>query len=784
MAEQKDVFLKRLLSTFRLEAEERLMAMSSLLLTLENSPNAETSRDLVETLFRDAHSLKGAARAVNLSPIESVCQALESALFELKGHHLPVSTHLFDTLHQVLDGLGVMLTEIGLVATPAHERRASELGALLAHGLAGHAASAVPPASAPRKGRRSAKVPVAEPKSSTSEPEPVAEIAVDVSERAAIPQVTTVRIPAERLDALLLQVEEVLLLKHSIGQRVRDLRAMGDELKERDKEWRKSYREARSGQRAMGPTGARNDIVTGSGSRLSWVDRAVDSLEERGLLMKSFDDRVALMSKALEQDHRILGTMVDHLLSNTKQLLMLPFASLLEMFPKLVRDLSRDKGREADLVIQGAEIVIDKRILEGLKDPLIHLVRNAIDHGIEDPDVRRAKGKPVRGVVSILVTHTNGSKVDILVSDDGAGVDEASVLSASVKMGVVARENANQLSQSEVVSLMFRSGVSTSPIITDLSGRGLGLAIVREKMEALGGTIAIETRPNAGTSFRLVLPLTLATVRGLLIRASGQVFMLPISNVIRVVRIDDKDIGTVENRETLEFAGEVLALVWLADVLQIPRGVLKGGGNPGLSAIVLGVGAERIAFRVDAVEDEQEILVKSLGAPLVRVRNVAGATVLGTGQVVPILNSLDLMKSALNVKGVLAVTPAADEAAGRLSILVAEDSITTRMLMKNILETAGYDVTTAVDGAEAFSLLKTEHFDLVVSDVEMPRMNGFDLTEKIRAASELADLPIVLVTALESREHRERGIDVGASAYIVKSSFDQSNLLEVIGRLI
>ncbi|MGB7543617.1 MAG: response regulator, partial [Burkholderiales bacterium] len=329
---------------------------------------------------------------------------------------------------------------------------------------------------------------------------------------------------------------------------------------------------------------------------------------------------------------------------------------------------------------------------------------------------------------------------------------------------------------------VFQSGVSTSPIITDVSGRGLGLAIVREKVERLGGSVAIESRPGAGTRLRIALPLTLATFRGVIVRAGERLFVIPAASFERVVRVAKEDIRTVENRETIPLGGRAVSLVGLGDLLELPR--KAGEAADSVQAVVLGLGAARIAFRVEQVLGEQEVLVKTLGPQLARVRNVAGASVLGTGQVVPVLNVPDLMHSAVK-RATVPIAPVAESAgAQQRSILVVEDSITSRALLKNILESVGYRVTTAVDGIDAYTALKTATFDLVVSDVEMPRMDGFDLTAKVRADKQLAELPVVLVTALGSPEHRERGIDVGANAYIVKSSFDQSNLLEIVRRLI
>ncbi|MBI4462807.1 MAG: response regulator, partial [Acidobacteria bacterium] len=294
-----------------------------------------------------------------------------------------------------------------------------------------------------------------------------------------------------------------------------------------------------------------------------------------------------------------------------------------------------------------------------------------------------------------------------------------------------------------------------------------------------------ETAPGVGTSFRIVLPLTVATFRGLLVRVAEHTFVLPTTNVERVLQVLPDDVKTVENRETIQLQGQALSLVRLESALGLPPARPAGSAANKLPVVVLGAAERRMGFLVEEILSEQEVLVKSLGRQLSRVKNIAGAAVLGTGKVVPILNIPDLMKSAVRaVPGEKLTAAPAEAPRRRKSLLVVEDSITARTLLKNILESAGYEVKTAVDGVDAFTLLRSEECDLVVSDVDMPRMNGFDLTAKIRADKKLSELPVVLVTALESREDRERGIDVGANAYIVKSSFDQSNLLEVIRRLI
>ena len=371
-----------------------------------------------------------------------------------------------------------------------------------------------------------------------------------------------------------------------------------------------------------------------------------------------------------------------------------------------------------------------------------------------------------------------------MVADDGTGVDLEKVKKAAVKRGFISGEQAKAMDDDAAMSLIFESEISTSPIVTDISGRGLGLAIVWEKVEKLGGKKFAQSQPGRGAEFRIIIPITLATFRGLLLRVGEQWFIVPTVNVEQAVRIKSNEVRTVENREIISLNGRTLSFAWLADVLEFSRTENDGGNGKFITTIILSAAGKQLAFGVDEVINEAEVLLKPLGKQLSRVRNVYGGAILGSGKVVAVLNVADLIKSAAVAPSLpVRVEPSAP-AGEKISILVAEDSITSRMLLKNILESAGYVVKTVTDGLEALTELKQGNYDLLVSDVDMPRMNGFVLTSNIRAEKKLADLPVVLVTALKSREDRERGIDAGANAYIVKSSFDQSNLLDVIKKII
>jgi two-component system chemotaxis sensor kinase CheA len=761
MDSKDEAFLKRLLSTFRVEAAEHLAAMSSCLLDLEKYPAADRQTELVERIFREAHSMKGAARSVNLKEIESSCQSLESVFAAIKKSGLVLTPGHFDVLHRAVDLLSSCLSTLKEGWSAEQKKTLKTLTGQLEE---------------MSKGGRPPEPAVKQDAFTMPGTSPVVEQSAAVVVPAAAPE--TVRIPAEKLGAVLLQAEEFLSEKLAAGRRAAEIRELRVFIEQRDKKWGKLQPVLRAVGQALEKSGS-TGLPDRQGGRIM---KLLEVMEENADFIRSLRTRVAALEKSAAHDQRV-AAMVDNLTETMKAVLMVPFSAVLELFPKLVRDLSHAQGKEAEFAVQGGDVEVDRRVLDEMKDPLIHLLRNCIDHGIEKPAAREKAGKPRSGSLSFSVSHAENKRVVLAISDDGTGIDFDKVRDAAVKTGVLPPEEAASLGDAETLQLIFQSGISTSPIITDLSGRGLGLAIVKEKVDRLNGTISCESHEGRGTTFRIVLPLTLTAFRGLAVRVDEHLFIVPTMNLDRTVRVARDEIRTVENSETISLGGRTIPLLPLHAVLELPQKEKKGGDDF-LHAAVLRSAEKLVAFSVDGVLKEEEVLIKGLGPQLSRVRNVSGATVLGNGRVVPILNVSDLMKSAVR-SGVSPVrTLAREEAAPVKKVLVVEDSITARTLLKNILESAGYEVRTAVDGVDAFALLKTEAADIVISDVDMPRMNGFDLTAKIRSDRKFADLPVVLVTALESRDDRERGIDVGASAYIVKSSFDQSNLLETIRRLI
>lgn len=777
MGNSEDKFMAELRQAFAIEAEEHLQTITDGLLELEKVHDVKDGLRILEPVYRAAHSLKGASRAVNKSGMERLAHAMESVLLALKRGEIHSLPEHFDVLQ---DTVGMLNT---LLADPDKDESidvATLVNRLQLLAKTKDAATDPPGDETPTEVTGDEDRLQPPPTDQTKPTSPVPETGGGT---IAHPM-ETVRIKASKLDLLLLKAEEMLSVKQAIEQRASDIRDMVGQLFLWGKNWERISEEVGNMRYAKdesdpGPALAQ----TGTDS-----SRLLDFLEWNHAYLTTMESRLTELSSALVEDHRNASTMVDGILEDAKELIMIPASSLLQKFPKMVRDIARDQDKNVDLSMVGGDVAIDRRILEDLQPPLMHLLRNCVDHGIEKPEIRTKANKSPAGSVTVTVSKEASNRVLIVVSDDGAGIELDKVLESGRRQGVVSASAPDTIAEEDTLELIFKSGISTSPIITDLSGRGLGLAIVHEKVSQLGGSVSVQSTPGTGTTFSMSLPLTKATFRGTLVRVSDRFFVVPSVSMERVVRIRIGDVKTVENREAVTLGKTAVSLVRLHDVLEIAYPEIQPGQQVSdtVPALVLGEGKHRIAFVVDEIVAEQEVLVKSLGSHLAGLKCVSGATILGSGKIAPILNVPGLMTLAAESAGMPVKTQAASKGAqvGKKSIVVVEDSLTSRTLLKNILESSGFDVLTAVDGLDGFRVLKTEKVDLVVSDVEMPRMDGFELTEKIRADKEFSELPVVLVTARESREDRERGVEAGANAYIVKSSFDQSNLLGVVRTLI
>jgi two-component system chemotaxis sensor kinase CheA len=464
------------------------------------------------------------------------------------------------------------------------------------------------------------------------------------------------------------------------------------------------------------------------------------------------------------------------------RLRMISVGYLFGTFPRAMRDLANERGKDVQILIKGEETELDKAIIDEMKGPIMHILRNAIDHGIEPPDERVAKGKPRTGLITLTASQ-KGSQVVIEVSDDGRGIDTEKIKREAIKRGFIVEEKAKDLADEQVYSLLFIPGFSTSETVTEVSGRGVGLDVVRENILKLKGIVEVHSKPGQGSRFVLKVPLTLGITESLFVACGNETFALPIENVVETIRVSQGEIQTVEGKEAVTLRGQILPLVRLNDVFNLSqRGILEKKVFP---VVIVQSVERRIGLMIDQLLGRHEIVRKNLGGPLKNVRGISGATIIGDGRVILILDIPQIIENveSIMVKKVqLASKPG--PAKKRKTILLAEDTLSTAMLEKNILESAGFSVVIARDGQAALEMASQERFDLVITDVLMPRMDGFELTLRLKRDHLYKDVPIVIVTTRESNANKRRGLEAGAEAYILKSEFTPEGLLETIERLI
>ena len=595
-------------------------------------------------------------------------------------------------------------------------------------------------------------------------PEPPEPAAVS-SERY---QIDTVRVEATRLDTLMTQAGELAVTKGRITRRMDDI----------DKVlffWESWVRDSLVNRLKVG-----EQTSQGLESLQTFQQITENRLDQLGDLLKQ------LRTTAYE-DSAQLETLSNDLESGILKLRQLPLSSMFSLFPRMVRDLAKQQDKTINLVIEGGDIQVDKRILEEMKAPLNHLIRNAIDHGLETPSERIAMDKPPTATIW-LKAHQRGSLIDIEVVDDGRGLSVESIKRTALRRGLYTDAALAKMSAEQIQDLIFMPGFSTRTTVTEISGRGVGLDVVRVNVERLKGSIQVNSNPAQGCTFRFTLNTSLATASALIVAVNETAYAIPGEFVDVMMRVERQDIFTLDGSPTVNFQGQPLSIAWLSELLQMPVSVAQpqktSTPNQSIACVVIKVGSERLGVFVDELIDQQDIVLKPHSKLLKRVRNILGATILGTGEVCMVLSPQDLIKSVRGNDGEF-ITTQLESSIIQPRVLLVEDSIPIRTQVRRILEGAGYQVTTAVDGLDGLNKLQQEGmFDAVVSDVEMPNLDGLGLTSRIREETKYEDLPIILVTTLAQDEDKRRGADAGANAYITKGDFDQSLLIDTLRRLI
>jgi len=784
-----------LLATFRAEVDDRLASLSAGLLQLEAHPSP---KQLVAGLFRDAHTVKGSARMMGLQQVLDTAHAAEDLLGALRDGRFQVRRDLVDLLLATVDGISRSIP--GAPAPVAPDHLLALIDALRA-ALNGDDPVTIPrppePAFAlPAPPRPSAATPGSAPgltppttpstapstASSTKPiptPAPPPAPAPTLTPPPAPPTPPAVALPlgvdrGERaLDSVRVTSQRVYDLLDVVGEAELDTRRVEKNAAEVVALVAEQNRWVRAMRDALAATGGTlHEDVELAIHRIVSVS---DQLQASGHQLREL----------VEDSRGRLGVVRDGAMG----LAMVPVRRVVAAFPRLVRDVASSTGKDVGLSLVGEDVELDKKVLDGVADALKHLLINAVDHGCETPEDRVAQGKPPRATVTVSAKSAGGTVV-LEVSDDGRGIDEDKVRATAIERGVL--PPGSTLSGPQLLQLLFMPAFSTASTVTSTSGRGVGLDVVQTAVDDLGGTIDIDSELGRGTRFMLTLPVTLGVLRCLIARVGDERYAVPVPGVMESLSLRDVPVDNVAGVPVVIRHGVSVPLLDLGDALGV-----DGERDPRAALVVRNNGAQDlIAWSVDRLEGELELVVKDLGSFVGRLPLVTGATIDGDGSVVCLIDLREI--AGRRGGGVTAARAPGATSSGGLGaaeheptplgrkprILVVEDSVGVRELERVILESAGYDVMTAVDGLDGIARLRSEPADLVLSDVEMPGMDGFTLTRTIRRTRGWEQVPVVIMTSRGDEGDRRAGLEAGASAYLLKSDFDQTELVETVKRLV
>ena len=780
-----------LLATFRAEVDERLASLSAGLLQLETHG---APRQLIAALFRDAHTVKGSARMMGLTRVLETAHAAEDLLGALRDGRFQIRRDYVDLLLATVDGIGRSIS--GALA-PEVDEYLTELETALRVALEGEDPVKVPRMSEPvpipvvPQPQLFAGIPLAPTfPTAVQVPVPTATGALAPASPAApwlppavplppsaagstVPLPPTlladrggerapdsVRVTSQRVYDLLDVVGEAELDARRVEQNAEKVIALASD----QKRWLRALRDAVAASGASLP----DDIELAVSNVMSVTDQMQSSGHQLRELVEDARGRLALVRD---------GAM---------GLAMVPVRRVVAAFPRLVRDVASSTGKDVRLNLIGEDVELDKKVLDGVADALKHLVINAVDHGCETPEERIAADKPPRATVTVLAKAAGGTVV-LEVSDDGRGIDEDKVRAAAIDRGLL--PVGSTLAGGQLFQLLFLAAFSTSVTVTSTSGRGVGLDVVKTAVDDLGGTIDVFSELGSGSRFVLTLPITLGVLRCLIARVGDERYAVPVPGVMESLSLRDVAVENVAGVPVVIRHGVSVPLLDLGAALGV-----ESARDPRAALVVRHSGAsDLIAWSVDRLEGELELVVKDLGSFVGRLPLVTGATIDGDGSVVCLIDLREISGRAggtghvggsANMVGSVTAQNDTTPMGRKPRILVVEDSVGVRELERVILESAGYEVVTAVDGLDGISRLRAEPADLVLSDVEMPGMDGFTLTRTIRRTRGWEQVPVVIMTSRGDDADRRAGLEAGASAYLLKSDFDQTELVDTVRRLV
>ena len=724
------------LPSFVDSAREHIDAIDQGLLELEKK--GLSAEDVINNITRNAHSLKGAAMTMGIDEIADLCHGMEDLIREIQEERAKFGPEIFDILFKANDANNAILeslTDSSPVSVDITSIRGRIKGMISSE-------ECIP-------GGYISQQDTEKPESATT----TNRISYD-----------SVRVPTKKVDRFLNIAVELVITRNRM----------------------QSFQEKLDGL---------EDLRKKEQSELTLLDRNLEShstnlslsassMEQLHHLNHQGQELMGQFSEGLHESIDILSRLVDETQALVMDIRMLPVSLLFNPFSRSVRDLARERNKSVDLVIEGEETRIDKRAIEELSDPLMHLLRNAVDHGMESIEERKEVHKDKTGKI-ILRAFQDIDKVIIEVIDDGPGIDRNHITEKALEKKYLTEEDSKHMLDAEVFDLLFLPGFSTAEMVTELSGRGVGMDVVKTNVEKLNGSVEISSRVGKGTVVRIALPLTLATTRAFLVRCSNHILAVPVFSALQVLRLLPENIQTIKGREAIYWQGEIIPGARLDATLAFPEVPLKNSDEK-ISLLLLKHGGKKIAFQVDEVMGVEEIVMRNLGSHLGRLPVFSGSSILGTGEIALIVDVSRLFTAAQIKAGNIFLERNAFNAVSdtHQKILLVEDQMTTRLLEKSILEAAGFNVETAEDGTIALEKLEHTPFELVITDVQMPKMDGFTLTATLKKDERFSHIPIIIVTSLEREEERKQGLQAGADAFLLKKSFNQESLIQTIRTLI
>lgn len=763
--------MKEIMEDFLIEAFELIEQIDHDLVELEANPE---DLELLNRIFRVAHTVKGSSSFLNFDVLTELTHHMEDVLNKARKGELKITPDIMDVVLESVDMMKGLLESIrdngSDAAAGIDIKNICASLTQISEGEAPSAASEAP-----------AAAPVPEP---VKEPEPAApaeEAAPEVSD-AELSKLSDSEVEAE--------IERLLKVRKAEDQARRASKGIAPKSPEEiapaaSAAPAPAAKPAPSRERDADkkvPAASSNSAVAQEQTirvEVKRLDHLMNLIGElvlgKNRLLKIYDDVEERYEgeKFLEELNQVVSSL--SLVTTDIQLAvmktrMLPIAKVFNKFPRMIRDLSRELGKQIDLEISGEETELDKSIVEEIGDPLVHIIRNSCDHGIEDPETRKAMGKPEKGLVQ-LKAYNEGNHIVVEIVDDGKGLDADMLKAKSIEKGIITEREADAMSEKEAFGLIFKPGFSTAAKVTNVSGRGVGMDVVKTNIEKLNGIIDIESEVGKGTVMKLKIPLTLAIIQSLLVGTQEEFYAIPLASVLETVRVPIDDIYTIDGKNVLRLRDEVLSLVRLSDVFGVNK-VFDGGDQT--YVVIIGVAEAKLGIIVDTLVGQEEIVIKSMGDYLQNIPGIAGATIRGDGRVTLIIDVGAMMEMAkdikVNIRAEMEDSAKAKEKPSDYKVLIVDDSKMDRTIMQKSLEPIGVTIIEATNGVEALNIIKSgEHaFDAVLIDIEMPRMDGYTLAGEIRKYSKYRTLPLIAVTSRTSKTDRLRGVEVGMTEYITK----------------